>query len=179
LACAAAWRLSEAGRARCRPLTDALAAYHPDVIAASVEPKARETAELVAAQLGCGTETGCGLEIVEGLHEHERATVSFLERGAFDAAVAAFFARPAELILGEETADQAHARFAAAVSGVIARYPGRTIAIVAHGTVISLFAARAAGLDPYPLWKSLELPSYLVLSLPDLHLLTVVESVKA
>ena len=170
---AAAWRLSEAGRARCHPLASELAAYHPDVIAASVEPKAAETARLIADVLGCPLET------VEGLHEHERRSVPFLDSDAFDAAVAAFFARPAERVLGEETADQAHARFAAAVSGVIARHPGRTIAIVAHGTVISLFAARASGLAPYPLWKSLGLPSYLVLSLPDLHLLTMIESVEA
>jgi hypothetical protein len=40
-----------------------------------------------------------------------------------------------------------------------------------------LFIARAAGLDPVPFWKSLGLPAFAVLSLPDLRLLEVIENV--
>jgi broad specificity phosphatase PhoE len=168
---AAAWRLSPEGRARCRPLAEKLAAYRPRIVVSSVEPKARETAEAVAATLGCG------LEVVAGLQEHERSSVPFMSKDAFEAAVAAFFARPTELVFGEETADLAHVRFAAAVDGVLAHHAGQTVAIVAHGTVITLFAARATGLEPLSLWKTLGLPSFVVFSLPVLRLLRVVGSV--
>ncbi|MGI8553669.1 MAG: hypothetical protein ACR2PL_23210, partial [Dehalococcoidia bacterium] len=40
----------------------------------------------------------------------------------------------------------------------------KTIVIVAHGTIISLFAARHAFVEPFPLWQSLVLPSFVVLS---------------
>ena len=81
------------------------------------------------------------------------------------------------LVLGKETADQAHARFAAAVEGILAEHVDRNIAVIAHGTVISLYVARAAGLDPMCLWERLGLPSYVVLSVPGLQVSEVVESV--
>jgi hypothetical protein len=51
--------------------------------------------------------------------------------------------------------------------------------MVSHGTVISLFVAECARIDPYDLWRKLELPSYVVLSLPELQLLDVVGSVES
>ncbi len=39
--------------------------------------------------------------------------------------------------------------------------------VVAHGTVITLFVARRAGLEPFPFWKRLGLPAFVALSLPD------------
>ena len=47
-----AWHLSDAGRARCLPLAEQIAAYRPVAIAASAEPKATETAQIVAAPRG-------------------------------------------------------------------------------------------------------------------------------
>jgi broad specificity phosphatase PhoE len=112
-----------------------------------------------------------------GLHEHDRSLVGWLARGEFEAAIARLFERPGGLVLGSETADQAHARFVGAVAGVIERYPEETVAVVAHGTVIALFVARAAGLEPFGLWKRLGLPSFVVLSRPTLELLAIVEEV--
>ncbi len=45
------WHLSEAGRLRCQALAEQIAPYCPDVIVASMEPKAAETAELVVGAL--------------------------------------------------------------------------------------------------------------------------------
>jgi broad specificity phosphatase PhoE len=115
---AAAWRLSPAGRARCRPLADALAPYRPDYLFASAEPKATETAMLVAAQLGLG------YAVAADLHEHRRATVPWLDAADFAAQVARCFAEPAALVMGEETADQAHRRFAGAVDTLVAAHHG-------------------------------------------------------
>ena len=119
---------------------------------------------------------GKPLEIVDGLHEHDRSNVPF-NAESFHDSVAHFFRHAAFLVLGKETADQAHARFAAAVEGILAEHVDRNIAIIAHGTVISLYVARAAGLDPMCLWERLGLPSYVVLSVPGLQVSEVVESV--
>ena len=159
------WRLSAEGRQAASALADTLASYHPSVLIASPEPKARETAEIIAARLGLE------MAIDSELYEHDRANVPFLSQPAFREAVAEFFARPDELVFGNETAQQARQRFTQAVEQIIAAHPDENIVIVAHGTVISLFAGHHAGIDPLRLWQRLGLPSYIVLSLPDFHLL--------
>lgn len=57
------------------------------------------------------------------------------------------------------------------------RHPVGNIIIVAHGTVITLFVSRRAGLEPFPFWKRLALPSFVVLSLPDQAVESVVDDI--
>ncbi len=166
------WHLSEPGRARCNALADKLAAYNPDVIVSSVEPKAAETARIVAHRLDKP------FEMIQGLHEHERSSVGFLGTAQFETALARFFEKQHELVLGSETADEARERFARAVAGVIEKYRNKSVAIVSHGTVISLFVARAAKLEPFAFWKRLGLPSFVVISLPDFGLEQVIEKIE-
>ena len=169
---AAQWSLGEEGRLRCGPLADRLRAYQPRVIVSSVEPKAVETAEIVAERLGKTFETAAGL------HEHIRGNpTEFLDRADFEDAVAGIFDRPDELVMGQETGAQARDRFAKAAESVVESHQDGNVVIVAHGTVISLFVAEHTGVRPFELWKRLGLPSFVVLSLPELDLLTEVESV--
>lgn len=168
---AAQWRLSEAGRRRCSALAERLAPYAPQVVVTSREPKAAETGALVAAHLG--------LPVVSALdlHEHDRTGVPFLGRAEFEAVVADFFARPHELVFGRETAHAALTRFQAAVAVVTEQYPDQTMALAAHGTVISLLVAHLAGVDGFDLWQRLDLPSFVVLDWPSGRLVDVVTSV--
>jgi len=153
----AQWPLSALGRQRCVPLARLLARYQPAALYASQEAKAAETAALVAHELGLPYHTR------PGLHEHLRTIDDWLTEVEFKARIAALFAHPSEVVFGLESADQAHARFSAAVSSVLAEEPTGTPAIVTHGTVLSLFVGRAAGLDPAALWSSLGLPALIVL----------------
>ena len=169
---ASQWRLSQDGRLRCRRLARKLSVHDPGVIVTSLEPKAVETGRIVADCLGRPLETA------PDLHEHDRREVKFLQdRKAFQRLVARLFQCPDKLVFGSETADQAHERFARAVDGVIERFPGGNLALVSHGTVITLFVSRAVGAEPMRFWKRLDLPAFVVLSLPDLSLLNVVERV--
>ncbi len=59
------WHLSEAGRALAGELAGELMKWQPKIIVSSVEPKARETAEIIARDLGLG------FHEVDGLHEHD------------------------------------------------------------------------------------------------------------
>ena len=161
------WRLSDAGRLRCKALAAKLSAHSPNIVVSSIEPKAVETSQITANLLGRP------FEIAQGLHEHDRGNVGFLGEKQFEAAIAQFFEKTRQLVLGRETADQAHQRFATAIEQAIGEYPGSNLAVVAHGTVITLFTARATGMEPYPLWKQLGLPSFVVMSLPELDLLEV------
>jgi len=165
------WRLCEIGRQRCRPLADRLAGCGPRRIISSLEPKAIETAQIVARRLGLPAETA------PDLHEHERHDVGVLSLEDFESSVRRFFERPGERVFGRETADQAHARFARALSGLIEWQTGENLVVVAHGTVITLFVARATGREPFALWKRLGLPSIVEMTWPELTLTTIVESV--
>jgi 2,3-bisphosphoglycerate-dependent phosphoglycerate mutase len=145
------WRLSDEGRRRCGPLADRLREHRPTAILSSTEPKMRETADLLGAELG--------LEVRESpaLRETARRTVRWLEADEFQRAVKRLFEEPDEVVFGEESALDALERFSAAVDGL----DERTV-VVSGGTVISLYAAARTGEDAYELWSRLELPDLVV-----------------
>ncbi|HUS15064.1 MAG TPA: histidine phosphatase family protein [Chloroflexia bacterium] len=165
----AAWGLSAAGRAQCEPLAAALVPHAPVAVVTSTEPKAAETGSRVAAAL----RLPCTM--APDLHENDRRGLPFLKQEDLEARIAEFFARPAAVVMGQESADAAHARFAAAVRAAAAPHPHGAVVIVAHGTVISLLVSRAFGLDPLDVWRRLGLPSFVVLSRPNLAMKAIVE----
>lgn len=146
------WRLSDEGRRRCGPLADRLAAFWPKALLSSPEPKARETAELIAPALGLD------VELADGLRETERRTVPWLERNELERGIRALFDRPDEVVYGEESATAALARFESAVEGL----PEPAV-VVSHGTVISLYVAARTGRDGFEVWRGLELPDVIEL----------------
>jgi broad specificity phosphatase PhoE len=139
------WKLSEEGRIRARKLAEQLKEYEPDVILSSLEPKAQETAEILAEYFGLKNQT------FEALHEHDRSQSPFYGKEEFQALVQKFFAQPDELIFGSETAIQALGRFEQAVQSILNAHHDKTIFIVAHGTIISLFVSKMTACDGYAL----------------------------
>ena len=145
---ASAWKLGEVGRRRAESLAAKLKEYSPDVIWSSREPKAIETAEIVADELGVP------VKIADRLEEHHRDNVPFLpSRDEFEKAVERFFLRPDRLVLGTETANQARDRFAAAIDEVIDAGQSDSI-VVTHGTVMTLYVASVAGVQRMAFWAS-------------------------
>ena len=65
------WRLGALGRQRAELLASRLRDLSPEVVWSSREPKAVETAEIVAASLGAP------VQIADGLEEHHRDGVPF------------------------------------------------------------------------------------------------------
>ena len=167
------WNLSTEGRERATNLAKALARYSPQTIVSSDEPKAIQTAQIVADIHHIPH------HVAQNLHEHDRSNVLANDGQAqFEAKVAAFFDQPDELVYGLETATTALSRFSQALDETISRFPVDTLAVVTHGTVITLYVAKACGIDPFPFWKSLQLPSYVVLSMPTKRLVEVVPSIE-
>jgi broad specificity phosphatase PhoE len=159
------WGLSEEGRQRCTKLADHLREYNIDRIITSIEPKAIETGRIVAGILKVSRDTA------PHLHEHQRTSIGIIERADFEYHVANLFKNPQELVFGDETADEARTRFEQAVIAVTKKYSQETLAIVAHGTVMTLLIASANPIDPYTFWRGLGLPAIVVVSLPDYILL--------
>ena len=101
----------------------------------------------------------------------------FLGATEWQAAIRHFFAKPDDIVLGRESARAAGERFACWVVAVLDRHPTGTVAIVAHGTVISLFVARYNAVEPVALWERLGMPSFAVVALPGFELTEVVPDV--
>lgn len=147
------WPLCPDGREAVAKLAEQLARFAPSAVASSPEPKARETAEIIAATLGLK------VEIDDGLHEHKRPALAFGAEEAFRARIAQVFAEPAKPIAGGESVEQACERLAKA----LADHPARPLVAVTHGTVLSHYVARHLGLDAHDLWRSLHTPDAFVL----------------
>lgn len=153
------WPLSREGRRRAQQLAELLESYDPEVLLSSDEPKAQQTAEILARHLKLG------MLIVSDLHEHDRSNLPFLSPEELQSSIHHFFQKPHELVFGKETADQAHARFYRAVHSILSEHRNKTIVIVAHGTVISLFVSRLTGSSDVELWSQLGLPSFIAMDL--------------
>lgn len=158
------WRLSEEGRKRCAPLAEKLRRFNLTRIVSSNEPKAVETAELVASELS-------RTHIVRpDLQENDRTGLGFVGLEAYQDTFRRFFAEPDRVVVGTETAEESRARFSAAVEGVLEEFPDETLAIVTHGAVISLLVSEPTPEDRFRLWRRLGLPSYVVVSRPSLEI---------
>ncbi|HEY7089589.1 MAG TPA: histidine phosphatase family protein [Tepidisphaeraceae bacterium] len=167
------WHLSERGRASCAALAEAVRAHEPRVVVSSTEPKAIETAELVASALKIPHEPA------PDLHEHDRSNVPHMRSSEFISMVELFFRRPDELVLGQETAGDAEERFTSAVEDVVKEHAGRNVAIVAHGTVIALMLARYSDRPAFAWWRELGLPSMVVLELPEYRIVQTIGKMQA
>jgi broad specificity phosphatase PhoE len=153
------WRLSKEGQRRAHRLVEQLEGFAPEVIVSSNEPKAKETAEILAYHFQLG------LQILPDLHEHDRSNVPFLSNDLFQASMRDFFQHPNELVFGGETANQAYARFYRAIHTILNENLNKTVVIVTHGTVISLFVSRLTGSADWELWNQLGLPSFVAMDL--------------
>ena len=151
------WVLSEDGRACCGWLADAMRREGAMRLYASMEPKALETAALVAVRLGLDLCPRADLQ------ENDRTGLGFISGEDLEERMQHFFASPDLLVIGNETADAARIRFLGAIRAIQHADPAETIAVVTHGTVISLLAGMADKVGAYDFWKTLGLPSYVVL----------------
>lgn len=160
------WRLSDEGRVRAQRLAEDFSPFHPEAIFSSIEPKAKETAAIIAGR------HNLELRVADDLHEHDRTGTAYLSKDQFQAALREFFEKPDTLVFGSETADEAHTRFSSAVHTIWRGYANKTIIIVSHGTVISLLVSRLVGISDLLLWSELGLPSYVVLDMQTNTLIT-------
>ena len=159
---ASTWRLSSSGRSRAELLAKELRCFAPAPIWCSKEPKAIETAQILAGALDIPA------QIADGLEEHHRGSVPYFPtQDEFEQAIEQFFSEPDKLVLGDETAQQALRRFTAAIDRVVeadAADTADTAIVVTHGTVMTLYMASVVGVRPMCFWRRLETPSFAVLT---------------
>jgi len=163
------WPLTDRGLLRSADLANHLRDFNIQTIFTSTQGKAIRTGELIAEKLGLAVE-----EPISAFDEHDRRGAPFFDNPAdFQARVANFFTHPSELVHGNETAFDTRGRFTGGLYEVLDQTPNGTIAIVSHGTVLALFLAGCTGGDGFEMWQEIQrlgMPSFCVLSLPDLAL---------
>lgn len=153
------WTLSDVGERQCETLCSRLVDYCPGAIFTSDEPKAVRTAAALGSRLEIPVSP------LAGLHENDRTGMPFLDdASALDGQMEEFFRRSNDRIIGNETADEAHQRFAGAVRQALASTAGETTIVVAHGTVISLLVGRANRVSAHSLWRDLDFTSFVVVN---------------
>lgn len=166
---ASRWVLSESGKRQCEDLHSRLAKYRPAIIYTSEEPKAVQTAEIIASRLNVPFSPR------HGLQENDRTGLPFFhDEAELQTRMEAFFQRSSERVIGEESADEAHSRFVGAIHDALASTRARPTVAVTHGAVISLLVARANDLSTYSLWRDLHFTSFVVVSTPSFTLREVV-----
>ena len=106
----------------------------------SLERKAIETAQPIAAARGLAVRT------LHDLHENDRSATGFLPPDEFEQVADRFFGEPDRSVRGWETARAAQARIVAAVREVDGTSPPGGVAIAAHGGVGTLLYCHLAGL---------------------------------
>ncbi len=161
------WQISEEGLAQVDALLTAPLWGGVATIYTSQEHKAAAVGEAVQAAFGIPFVT------VEGLHEARRD--DWVDPDTFPAAQASFFSRPQQAPLsGWESAQEASARFAAAMSGILAHSPTPdTIAVVAHGTVLTLYLAHLQREQPsFEAWRRLGFAEVMALDRATLRPIT-------
>lgn len=151
------WPLSQEGRTACVSLAEQLRPHAPTRIITSTETKAQQTGQLIADILGLP------LSQLEGLQEHNRTQITGLDEATFKAHVTRLLTEPDQLVFGLETGTQVRYRFTQALETAIHQYPTDTLALVTHGTALTLFLTAHNSLNPLSFWRNLRLPCFFLL----------------
>jgi 2,3-bisphosphoglycerate-dependent phosphoglycerate mutase len=150
--------LSARGRAGADALAHRLA---EPAIAAIYSSPARRALETVAALA-----TACGLTPVVVDDLRERALV--VPAGvAFEAAVAAAWARPDEGVNGSESNRSAEARGRRVLDEVVARHAGQRIVLSTHGNLLALVLNALDSTFDFEAWRALTFPDAWRLTFDD------------
>jgi broad specificity phosphatase PhoE len=147
------WPLSEAGIQQAQRLAELPFWQDVQIICSSVEPKALQTAQIAAER------NDLPVEPVFDLRELRRPN-GLASVEAYQAAVREALENPFRSINGWEPTGEAQTRIMTAIERLLLAHAGKTLAVVSHGLVITLYLAYLADSAPsFDVWKSLPFAS--------------------
>jgi len=149
------WELTDEGLADAQRLAASPVFGRVEAVVTSPEPKARATAEPIAAA------AGVDLQVERDLREAGRGAAPVDDHAAFVARVDAWLG--GDPTPGWEERDVAAARIVGSIGRVLDRTSGDLV-VVSHGTVLSLYLAWLRGQERVDLreWEATPLPAVAV-----------------
>jgi len=145
------WPLSEQGFQQVRKLAELPFWSEVDLICTSLEPKALQTAQIVAER------HSLPIEPAFDLRELRRTGDRVAD---YEAAVREVLENPTTCFHGWEPAGEAQTRIVTAIERLLMLYEGETLAVVSHGLVLTLYLAYLTDTAPtLDLWHSLPFAS--------------------
>jgi broad specificity phosphatase PhoE len=161
------WQLSEQGRAQVKALAAASFWQQVTGLYSSDQPKAMGAAGTIGAQHQIPVGSLAGLAEVSRGHE------VYHSAGDYDKILGQFFAFPDHAIAGWERGTDALRRFANSVNYIINQHPNQSIALLSHGTILTLYTAM---LDQHPptlaRWRSISFATVAAVEIESQHLVT-------
>ncbi|MGR9344016.1 histidine phosphatase family protein [Rhizobium leguminosarum] len=161
------WSLSAPGKAAAIELAKYLSGFRVKEIRSSPEKKALQTAALIADRLALP------ICLDSDLREHDRSKVGYIARTDFEAGITRLLEHPHQLTFGDESADAVFTRMDQAVARARKARPSGDLMIVTHGTAMSIYAARVLRVDPLAFWRSLSMPTAVVLDGNEMKIIDV------
>lgn len=153
------WPLTDMGRHKAALLANRINQYDIQHIHTSDEPKAVQTAQLIAERIG-----NINIATDTALRETKRKTAPYYANPAdFKQAMHT----PDAIQFGEESFTAARTRFEQGLSQILNQTAQGTVLIVSHGTILTLYLAHLTGLDAFTLWNLLDMPAYAVIRRSD------------
>jgi len=147
--------LSDLGRRQAQALADRLPALGLGAVYSSPIPRARQTADAVAAASGLVTviddelrEVGLGpIGQLPDSQTDAAATVRLIRERLLEIARVAVLSGTWSSIPGSEPSAELRRRLTAAILRIVERHPGQRVAVVSHGGAINAYIAAILGID--------------------------------
>jgi len=145
------WPLSDLGRQQAQRLAELPFWQNVEMICASVEPKALQTAQIVAER------RDFPVEPVFDLRELRRPGGPVDD---YESAVRQAFNNPTTSVNGWEPAGEAQTRIVTAIERLLMLHESKTLAVVSHGLALTLYLAYLTDISPsLELWQSISFAS--------------------
>ena len=161
------WVLSREGKEKAKKLASQLSEYDIELIITSKEDKTRETANIIKHELKLKP-----VVEMDDLEETKRVSVPFYEDPEkFKAEIKKAMEMPDAIVFGEESFAAAQKRFVKTIGIILKEHSEKqTVAIVTHGTVLSLFLEHLTRIKAYKFWHIMNLPQFYVWNLDEMQL---------
>ena len=161
------WGLSDQGRIQVVKLSEAPFWQKVTALYSSNQGKAIEAAQTI------GTNHKIEVTALPGLAEVWRGTEVYLSAAEYDNVLGRFFSLPNFSIEGWERATNALARFSETVKELIAQRPGESVAILSHGTILTLYTAMLDQQTPtLDRWRNIEFATVAAVDIAPMRLIT-------
>jgi broad specificity phosphatase PhoE len=154
------WTLSGRGEIEALHVAEQLREYEPFGLVSSPSPKARRTAQLIAAVRRTQN------RVVDDLREIDRRVLPIMEPAAHREMNRPIFSEPDRAVLGSESANIALIRYQSAIQTEIDRCESPNLVAVSHGTVMALLVARYNAVDGFRFWADLQCGDLFTLTVP-------------